>query len=128
MHMRSFLTQSVSVLSLLATTSFAQDQGVPFDLGEIVLSGELLDRDLFNSPTSVAVESGEDLERRGDPSLYNFVERTPNVESSGGQKGFRIRGIDQRGSGGGGAGKLVSTQVDGVALPSTIGIPSCCAR
>lgn len=89
-----------------------------YDLGTIVLRGELQDRAIQDSPTSAVVETGEELDQRGDSNLYDIIARTPGVNSSFGERGFVIRGIDQRGVGGAGRGLLVTTQVDGVALPT----------
>ena len=112
----NFLLGSTSALAVSATIATAQDE--PVDLGTLVLRGELQTRTLQDSPTSAAIETGETLEERSDPDLQDVIERTPGVTATGGEKGFAIRGIDQRGVGGGGAGLVVSTQVDGVALPS----------
>ncbi|WP_208352077.1 TonB-dependent receptor [Pseudaestuariivita rosea] len=94
-----------------------QDEG-DFDLGTIVLRGELQERTLQDSPTSAAVETGDAIEDRGDTDLIDVIERTPGVTSSFGEKGFAIRGVDQRASGGSASSLVVSTQVDGVALPT----------
>ncbi len=112
-----WLLCGVSLIALNTHRADAQAKDDAFDLGTIVLRGELQARTLQDSPTSAAVETGEALEKRGDPDLYDVIERTPNVSSSFGEKGFSIRGVDQRGTGGG-QGLLVSTQVDGAALPS----------
>ena len=62
------------------------------------------------------VATTEQLEATGVRNLYQLVELTPNVTSAYGEKGFAIRGIDQRGLGGGGAGLLVSVKVDGATV------------
>ncbi|MEM8554195.1 MAG: TonB-dependent receptor [Pseudomonadota bacterium] len=87
-----------------------------FELPPIIVSGELIERSIFDTPTSVSVTTGEELESRGDPSIYQAIDRAANVARPLGDKGFSIRGVDQRGFGAG-SGLLVSTQVDGVALP-----------
>lgn len=105
---------ALAVLPLaVATNSFAQGEG---RLEEIVVRAEKLGRSLQDTTTSIALFTGEELERRSIIDLYDIVLRTPNVASSFGQKGFAIRGIDQRL--GGGAGLLVNTIVDGAALPN----------
>ncbi|MEO1600186.1 MAG: TonB-dependent receptor [Pseudomonadota bacterium] len=99
----------------------AQERGFGEDaivLDELVVEGELQTRSLQDTQTSVAVIPGEELERRGDLDLYDVIERTPNVTSSFGEKGFAIRGIDQRGPGAAGSGLLVTTRVDGITLPT----------
>ncbi|WP_172839430.1 TonB-dependent receptor [Tateyamaria omphalii] len=113
------LVGGVSTFALNATLAAAQEEGAPVDLGTLILRGELQSRTVQDSPTSAAIETGEDLERRGDADLQDMITRTPGVTSTFGEQGFAIRGIDQRGVGGGGAGLVVSTQVDGVALPTT---------
>lgn len=108
---------SVSASALSLAPALAQQNSDTIDLGTIVLRGELQSRTLQDSPTSATVETGEALEKRGDTDLYDVIERTPNVVASFGEKGVTIRGVDQRGVGGG-EGSLISTQVDGAALPS----------
>ncbi|WP_421706808.1 TonB-dependent receptor domain-containing protein [Algihabitans sp.] len=89
----------------------------PFVLDPLVVRGQLQIRTLQDTPESVAIQTGEELERRGDFDLYDAIERIPNVNQSPQERGFSIRGIDQRGpAAGAGGGQLVSTQVDGVAL------------
>ncbi|WP_082029672.1 TonB-dependent receptor [Tateyamaria sp. ANG-S1] len=112
------LVGGVSTLSLNATLAAAQEEGAPVDLGTLILRGELQARTVQDSPTSATIETGEDLERKGDTDLQDVIARTPGVSTSFGEQGFSIRGIDQRGAGGGGAGLVVSTQIDGVALPT----------
>lgn len=114
---KTSLSGGVSAVAVSLSPALAQQADDPFDLGTIVLKGELQQRTLQDSPTSATVETGERLERRGDPDVYDVIERAPNVTSSFGEKGFAIRGVDQRGTGGG-SGLLISTQVDGAALPS----------
>lgn len=86
-----------------------------FDLGTIVLRGELQVRTLRDSPTSAVVETGDELEKRGDVDVFSVIPRTPNVTAIGDNLDFSIRGI--RGGGGVGAGRTITIQVDGVALP-----------
>lgn len=111
-------TSWIALASLAATGAFAQAEDDAFDLGTIVLRGELQERTLQDSATSVAVETGEQLESRSDRNLYDVLERTPGVSNAGNNTGISIRGIDQRGLGGGNSA-VVSIQVDGIALPST---------
>lgn len=121
--MRRFvLRTSVSMIGLLPAIAGAQDsdiilEDVPLDLGTVVVSGELIERRLQENPTSVTVIRGEDLERRGDQSLKQTINEAPNVTVVNTRGLFVIRGIPQNGLGGGGQGQLISTQIDGVALP-----------
>lgn len=87
-------------------------------LDTITVEGELRTRDLQRTTTSAVVIPGEEIDRRDDQDLYDVIERTPGVTQSFGEKGFGIRGIDQRGPGAAGTGLLVNTTVDGVTLPN----------
>lgn len=87
------------------------------ELQEITIQGELIRRSQQKSTTSTSVFQGVELDYGTDAELYDIIERTPNASSSFGDKGFVIRGIDQRGQGGGG-GLLINVSVDGVSLPS----------
>ena len=102
----------------LVRAAAPQDSG-PIRLEPLVVRGELLDRTAFESPTSAVVITGEDLERSGDTDLYDVIERTPGITSTFGDTGFAIRGISQDSVGGSGNGLTISTQIDGVALPTS---------
>lgn len=91
-----------------------------FDLGTLVVRGELQDRTLQNSQTSATVVRGEEIEARGDGSVFDAIERAPNVSQISGRNGFTIRGISQFGVSGS-LLPLISTQVDGIALPNGLG-------
>lgn len=102
--------------ALYGTTALSQETIEPLLLDTIIVRGELQDRSLFETPTSVVVETGEELEKRGDVNIYDLVDRTPGVYSPDSDRGFTIRGINNVGEAG--RGSLISTQVDGVALPN----------
>ena len=82
----------------------------------IVVRGQLQERPLQETIESAVVVLGEDLERRGDLDILDAIERIPGVVVSPQERGFGIRGIGQRGPGGGGSNLVVSTQVDGATL------------
>lgn len=124
-----------SVLAIAATTAWpalAQDKVsppvdsearetgredvVPVDDNVIIVTAEKLGRTLDETNSSVVVYTGQQLEERSIDDLYDVALRTPNVVQSFGEKGFAIRGIDQRL--GAGAGLLVTTVVDGAAMPN----------
>ncbi len=86
------------------------------DRNIIIVTAEKFGRTLKETNTSVAVLTGEELEARSVDDLYDAVLRTPNVSQSFGEKGFTIRGIDQRLGAGGGL--LINTIVDGASLPN----------
>ncbi|MEO1612023.1 MAG: TonB-dependent receptor plug domain-containing protein, partial [Pseudomonadota bacterium] len=106
---------AVSYTALAAAGALAQED-TPIILDDVVVEGQLIDRTRQDTQTSVAVITGEELDERSDADLYDVIDRTPGVYSSFGEKGFAIRGIDQRGVGGGGSGLLISTQVDGATI------------
>lgn len=107
-----FLDEDTAVLNI------AEDTSGPLLLDEIIIRGELLERSLQDSPTSVAIATGDALEKRGDRDVYDFVDRAANVIQTNGDEGISIRGVNQFGINGRAASSpLISTQVDGVALP-----------
>ncbi|MEM7190940.1 MAG: TonB-dependent receptor, partial [Pseudomonadota bacterium] len=85
---------------------------------DIIVEGELLDRGLQETLTSVTVVTGEELESRGDLSIREVVKRTPGVTTSSRNVGFVIRGVDERGVGGNADGTAanVSTIIDGTRI------------
>ena len=78
------LMGAVCVSAICCGSAYAQDE-TPFDLGQIVLRGDLQNKTLEDSQSSVAVETGEELERRGDQDIYDVIERTPGVTATFGE-------------------------------------------
>ncbi|MEM6933437.1 MAG: TonB-dependent receptor [Pseudomonadota bacterium] len=92
----------------------------PLVMDQIVIQGELLDRTVQDTQTSVAVITGDELEQRGDSTLGQVIERTPGV-SVGEGVDFTIRGINGRSiTGFGGGGALVTTTVDGARISNFV--------
>ena len=87
----------------------------------LTVVGQQQERSVQETEASVVVTTGSRLEAEGIGDLYQLVDRTPNVGASFGNKGFAIRGIDQRGAGGGN-GLLVSVKVDGATVQSNQGM------
>ncbi|MEM9279996.1 MAG: Plug domain-containing protein, partial [Pseudomonadota bacterium] len=86
-------------------------------LDRIVVDGELLERDIQDTTTSVTIVTGEKIERRSDPDIYTVIERTPGITNVQGERGFSIRGVNQAGfNAGRGNSLLVSTTVDGAVI------------
>ena len=105
-----------NTVTLQRSTTLA---GGPLELAPITVSGQLLERSVQDTQTSVVVISGEDLDRSNDTDFYDVVERTPGITALFGEKGFAIRGIDQNGFGqAGSTGLTVNTTVDGASLPT----------
>ncbi|MEM6497787.1 MAG: TonB-dependent receptor, partial [Pseudomonadota bacterium] len=87
------------------------------ELQGIIVEGEVVRRTQQDSQTSVAIVTGDELESRSDPDLYQVIERTPGVSAQFGNSGFAIRGVRQSGiSQGRGNSLLISTTVDGAAI------------
>ncbi|MEM1206813.1 MAG: TonB-dependent receptor [Acidobacteriota bacterium] len=97
-----------------AADTVAEESSERF-VDEITVTGQQQVRGLQDTPESVAVTTGSQLEESSTTDLYGLIDLTPNVNASFGFKGFSIRGIDQRGFGGGG-GQLVNVTVDGATL------------
>ncbi|MEM9123618.1 MAG: TonB-dependent receptor plug domain-containing protein, partial [Pseudomonadota bacterium] len=113
---RSKLAVLLSTTALLTAPALAQDEEA-ITLDQIIIEGELQERTLQETQTSVAVYLGEELDESTDFDLYDVIDRTPNVQSRFGEQGFAIRGISQSGQGGG-SGLLINVLVDGISLPS----------
>ena len=89
----------------------------PFELGAIVVQGELIDRTLADSPTSAVVITSEALEETGgDIDLTDILQRTPGAGAPA-SGSFTIRGISSR-PGGGFGSQAINVQIDGVSLPN----------
>lgn len=90
----------------------------PLVLAPITVKGELQERTLQDTQTSVVVETGEQLERRSDANLFEIIERTAGVNTGTNGRDVVIRGIQSNGFGFGG-GKTINTRVDGASVSST---------
>lgn len=104
-------------LRLGSTAAAAPSRRVPDDrvLDEIVVKGELLDRSLQNTHTSVSVLGGEELESAINRDLYDVIERMAGVNMEPGGFGFVIRGIKTQGQNASG-GNAISYKIDGVTV------------
>ncbi|MEM9910683.1 MAG: TonB-dependent receptor [Pseudomonadota bacterium] len=96
------------------------DGSEAFDLGTVVVSGELIERDVQDSQTSVTVITGEELETRSETSLADVVNRVPGVtvNSNSAAPSITIRGVAIDGPAGGGVevSNTVNVTVDGAAI------------
>ncbi len=102
--------------TVVLQTAAVPDQ--PMQLSEIMVKGELQERTLQDTQTSVSVVSGEELDRSTDKDLFDTLDRLPNVNAQGGGFGFVIRGVTDGGPGGAGSAQAISVQVDGAAVPN----------
>jgi outer membrane receptor protein involved in Fe transport len=108
---------------LLATASIAALNSSAQEAAEtesrqstIIVTGQKIDTAIEDVTSSVKVVGALEIAREPVSDLYDLVERIPNVNSSFGDLGFSIRGIDQRGVGGAGRGQTLTVYVDDAAL------------
>ncbi|MEM9336114.1 MAG: secretin and TonB N-terminal domain-containing protein, partial [Pseudomonadota bacterium] len=64
---------------------------------EVIVRGELLARPLQDTQSSVAVLTGDELDRLQDRNLYTTLNRIANVSQAAAENGISIRGIESRG-------------------------------
>lgn len=89
-------------------------------LGEIVVTGEKINRKLEDTLSSVAVATTADIETHGDQSLTDIMLRTPGVYTQSGNENWGIRGVPVSGFDEQGAGTMngaVTVFVDGASQP-----------
>ncbi|CAM3726647.1 TonB-dependent receptor [Litorimonas haliclonae] len=96
----------------VAQTSYAQAP----DEDVITVYGTKIEQSLMEVPASVDITTAEEIAREPISDLYDIVERIPNVNAALGEQGYAIRGIDQRGVGGGGNGNTITVYVDDAPL------------
>ncbi|MEL6729292.1 MAG: TonB-dependent receptor [Pseudomonadota bacterium] len=114
-------TTAASVFVFVAAGAFAQgveDGQVEEEARQdvIIVQGTKFEQSLMETPDSVSVVTAQEIEREPIADLYDIVERIPNVTAAFGEQGFSIRGVDQRGIGGGGSGLTITTYVDDAPL------------
>lgn len=99
-------------------------EGEPTELATVVVTGELLERSLEKTVSSVAVHAGTDIERSTMRDVYDVIAATPNIsldDNDSGFAGMTLRGIGGYGASGAGGFASYSTTstvvLDGVGLP-----------
>ena len=110
------------VVSLLvsAAPSPALADAVTETSSEIVVTGQKLGQSVQDTPSSVVVVSGEDLDQSSYRDVEDFLRSVPNVVFTSGGQLPTVRGIDGNGVALGGTGAVsggrprLSTYVDGV--------------
>lgn len=104
-----------------STTAYAQSAeapaAAPRDDNEIIVTGEKANRTVQDTPASVQVVTSETIAAQNLNSVYDVLERTPNLAVNGRRDSFSIRGIDAFNVSGGGDGALASVYLDGAVLP-----------
>lgn len=93
--------------------------GPSADNSEIIVTGQKTNRTLQETPASVAVVTSESISNQNLLSVYDILERTPNLAVDGNKTTFSIRGIDAFSVSGGGDGVLASVYLDGAVMPRT---------
>lgn len=111
------LFSPVLMLSALAATS---DPDAVVMLDPVVVTGEKVARDVQDTPTSIGVVTGTQIETLGVRDLRDSFRLLPNVlaaSANNGNAGFAIRGINSEGLGAPGANlrPLSSLTIDGAA-------------
>lgn len=84
---------------------------------ELIVTGEKLRRRISETFSSVTVVTGDDATEQDLLSIYDVLDRIPNVVVDGNHTTFSIRGIDAFNVSGSGEGPLASVYVDGATLP-----------
>ncbi|MEM0910576.1 MAG: TonB-dependent receptor [Pseudomonadota bacterium] len=85
------------------------------NLAPIRIQGELIERSVQDSQTSVAIVTGETLEKRSDDNFEDIFERSAGVSVANGDLSLSIRGVDSNGPAGGG-GPTISVNIDGSTI------------
>lgn len=98
-------------------TSAAETGSAQFADDDIItVYGTKIEQSLMDVPASLDITTAEEIAREPISDLYDIIERIPNVNAALGEQGFAIRGIDQRGVGGGGNGTTITVYVDDAPL------------
>jgi iron complex outermembrane recepter protein len=120
MSLHRFRLSSLSFCLIAAFSVSAQqspDGTKEPDIERITVKGEKTDRGLQDTTTSVAVTTALKIEQENLQSLDDIINRTANVSSMYGSRGFTIRGIANEA---GAPNPLASVYLDGAALPSQL--------
>ncbi|MEJ7933914.1 TonB-dependent receptor [Sphingobium sp. AN558] len=101
----------------LLTCQFTMALAAPNAYQTIIVTGEKIDRSVHATPSSVAVTTDQSISDQGMTTLFDIVDRTPNLVADGNRTTFSIRGIDAFNVSGAGDGALATVYLDGAALP-----------
>lgn len=107
-------------VTLVRESPPSQQDLVPIAAKPVVVTGELQQRTVQESQTSVAIARGEVLDQSTQiTNIKDIYNQTANVNNSFGGIGVSVRGVEVRGQGGGRAGLLVNVNVDGATYLTT---------
>ncbi|GAB3376281.1 TonB-dependent receptor [Spongiibacter taiwanensis] len=113
---RPFATALATLLPPLASTVVYANEP-PHKIEEVVVTGDLLQRQTLETVSSISVVSEQQIAARNIRDLYDLLLRTPNVNAAKEDK-FSVRGISNEGIGPGGTGRpTVSVFIDGARQP-----------
>ncbi|MEC3909750.1 TonB-dependent receptor [Sphingobium sp. CR2-8] len=115
----ALLLAGTAPLAYAQEAADANPSGSASDNGEIIVTGQKANRTLQETPASVAVVTSETIANQNLLSVYDILERTPNLAVDGNKTTFSIRGIDAFNVSGGGDGALASVYLDGAVMPRT---------
>jgi iron complex outermembrane receptor protein len=107
--------------SVMMSPAWAQETpGAESDSSEIIVVGQKLGQSLQDTPSSVVVVSGKELDDPAFRDVEDYLKRVPNVIFNSGGQLPTVRGIDGNGIANGGIGATsggrprLTTYVDGV--------------
>jgi outer membrane receptor protein involved in Fe transport len=106
-----------AIAEVAPSESAPASAAAPEETAEIIVTGEKSNRTLQETPASVAVTTNETITNQNLISVYDVLDRTPNLSPNGNRTSFSIRGIDAFNVSGGGDGALASVYLDGAVLP-----------
>lgn len=115
---KTYLATLLSAL-LVSPLHAQQANQTPNDADQverIMVVGQKIDRELQDTPTSVAVVTKKQIEQQQLMGMFDIFDQVPNIHGDPGRD-FSIRGIDAFNVSGGGNSYLASVYVDGAALP-----------
>ncbi|MDZ7867951.1 MAG: TonB-dependent receptor [Rheinheimera sp.] len=110
---------AAAIQTVLAFPGYAAEDAENTEAGieRIVITGEKTSRSLLETASSVGVTTSERIEQEQLFDFSDVVQRTANVSSMYGNRGFTIRGIANES---GAPNPLATVYLDGAAIPSQI--------
>lgn len=108
---------SLWILAVLTPAAQAAADDDISAIEKITVTGEKTSRSIQDTAASVDVTTGLKIEQENIQSLYEVLNKAPNVTQMYGNRGFTIRGISDEA---GAANPLSTIYIDGAPLPSQI--------
>src|SRR3954451_24665955 len=85
-------------LLAVAVLTAAQPQAADQDRDQIIITGERVQRPLKETPSSVYVVTGKDIDAQSADRVDQVLALIPNVQLGNGSEGPAIRGLDTTGA------------------------------